>query len=194
MLSADETKKPGRRARKNKAKITTKIKAAQPHPAGADQPQVTAPEVSQEPGSETDHEGGALMAGETAAPEGPTEAPTKTLPVEESATEITAAAPAARAEQVPVTAQTIANAYGDFTKASLEHAWSFFGKLAAARSPAEVFEVQMAFAKEATETFVAESQKIAELHGQLARQRAKHLEGVAARITQTTFELGATRH
>jgi len=62
------------------------------------------------------------------------------------------------------------------------------------RSLDKAFEVQTEFAKQAFETFLAESRKIHELHSELARQRVVHLEGFVARITQTTFVLRATRH
>jgi len=55
------------------------------------------------------------------------------------------------------------------------------------RSLDKAFEVQTEFAKQAFETFLAESRKIHELHSELARQRVVQLEGFVARITQTTF-------
>jgi hypothetical protein len=90
--------------------------------------------------------------------------------------------------------QAIADAYSDYTRTSLERAWTFLGKLATARSPIEAFELQMEYAKQAYESFVAESLEIAELHGQLTRQRVMHFEGFVARLTQTTLEIRATRH
>ena len=89
---------------------------------------------------------------------------------------------------------TIANAYGAYTGKSVQLTWSFLEKLAAVRSLDKAFEVQTEFAKQAFETFFAESRKIHELHSELARQRVVHLEGFVARITQTTFVLRATRH
>jgi hypothetical protein len=90
--------------------------------------------------------------------------------------------------------QAIADAYSDYTRTSLEHAWTFLGKLATARSPVEAFELQMEYAKQVCGSLIAESQKIAELHGQLTRQRVMHFEGFVARLTQTTLEIRATRH
>ena len=49
------------------------------------------------------------------------------------------------------------------------------------RSLDKAFELQTEFAKQAYEGFVAESQKIRELHSELARQRLKRWEGVVAR-------------
>jgi hypothetical protein len=202
MLSAHENKptgKSGQRARKKKAGQQTK--ADEQHTAATDQLRDTAAEISQEMGletgqetvQETSQETGQEIDQETG---GDTSAQVsiETLPATAGATEITASEPMAAVELVPVSVQAIADAYRDYTATSLEHAFAFFGKLAAARSPAEAFEIQMQFAKEACEAFVAGSQKIADLQGQLARQRVMHLEGFAARITQTTFELRATRH
>ncbi|MBR0857175.1 phasin family protein [Bradyrhizobium liaoningense] len=116
------------------------------------------------------------------------------LPGEASGMEIAASAPVAPVETFQASTQAIADAYGDYTRTSLEHAWTFLGKLAAARSPVEAFELQMAYAKQVCDSFVAESQKIAELHEQLTRQRVMHLEGFVAKLTQTTLEIRTTRH
>ena len=107
-------------------------------------------------------------------------------PLETSATDIIPTVPAVSAEPVVASLATIANAYGAYTGKSVELTWSFLEKLAAVRSLDKAFEVQTEFAKQAFETFLAESRKIYELHGELARQRVVHLE-VVARITQATF-------
>jgi phasin family protein len=113
-------------------------------------------------------------------------------PLETSATDIIPTVPAVSAEPVVASIATIANAYGAYTGKSVELTWSFLEKLAAVRSLDKAFEVQTEFAKQAFETFLAESRKIQELHSELARQRVVHLEGFVARITQTTFVLRAT--
>jgi hypothetical protein len=181
MLSADDNKpigKPGQRARKKKAGQQTK--AGPEHATVAAQLPDTAAEISQEADQETNQETRADSSAQVPSIE--------TLPAEAES------APVISTELVPVNIQTIADAYGDYTRTSLERAWTFLGKLASARSPAEAFELQMEFAKQACESFVAEAQKISDLHGQLAKQRVMHFEGFVARITQTTFELRATRH
>lgn len=116
------------------------------------------------------------------------------LPGEASEMEIAASPPVAPVEPSPASTQAIADAYSDYLRTSLDHAWTFLGKLAAARSPVEAFELQVEYAKQACDSFVAESQKIAELHEQLTRQRVTHFEGFVARLTQTTLEIRATRH
>jgi hypothetical protein len=115
-------------------------------------------------------------------------------PLETSATDIIPTVPAVSAEPVVASLATIANAYGAYTGKSVELTWSFLERLAAVRSFDKAFEVQTEFAKQAFETFLAESRKIHELHSELARQRVVHLEGFVARITQTPFVLRATRH
>src|SRR6476646_1563431 len=112
-------------------------------------------------------------------------------PLETSAT-IIPTVPAVSAEPVVASIATIANAYGAYTGKSVELTWSFLEKLATVRSLDKAFEVQTEFAKQAFETFLAESRKIHELHSELARQRVVHLEGFLARITQTTFVLRST--
>ncbi|MBO4221673.1 phasin family protein [Bradyrhizobium neotropicale] len=114
--------------------------------------------------------------------------------VEASAADTVPALPTVAAEPVAVSVATIADAYSDYTRKSLNQTLSFLEKLAAVRSLDKVFELQTEFAKQAFETFIAESQKISKLHGELARQRVLGFEGFVARITQTTLELRATRH
>jgi hypothetical protein len=102
------------------------------------------------------------------------EAPADTAP-------IAADAPAAPA---PVSLQTIANAYGDYTRRSLEETRSFVERLKGAKSLDKAMEVQTEFAHHAFEIFVAESQKIYGLHKELAKQTMKPLEGLMNRPTR----------
>jgi hypothetical protein len=90
---------------------------------------------------------------------------------------------AVSAGTVPVSLQTIANAYGDYTRKSFEQTKSFFDKLTGVRSLDKAVEVQTEFAKQAYETFFAESRRIRELHNELAMQPLKRLEGFVARVT-----------
>jgi Phasin protein len=78
--------------------------------------------------------------------------------------------------------QTIANAYGNYARESLDQTRSFFEKLSGVRSLDKAFALQTEFARQAYDGFVAESQKIRELHGQLARQRLQRWEGLVARM------------
>ena len=79
--------------------------------------------------------------------------------------------------------QAIASAYGDYTKKSFEDTKSFVEKLSGVKSIDKAIEVQTEYAKSAYETFVAESQKIAALYTDLAKQTFKPLEGIAAKFT-----------
>ena len=79
--------------------------------------------------------------------------------------------------------QAIASAYGDYTKKSFEDTKSFVEKLSGVKSLDKAIEVQTEFAKSAYETFVAESQKIAGLYTDLAKQTFKPLEGMVAKFT-----------
>ena len=79
--------------------------------------------------------------------------------------------------------QAIATAYGDYTKKSFEDTKSFVEKLSGVKSLDKAIEVQTEFAKSAYETFVAESQKIAGLYTDLAKQTFKPLEGLVAKFT-----------
>jgi phasin family protein len=80
-----------------------------------------------------------------------------------------------------VSLQTIANAYRDYTRKSLEEFGSFVEQLSGVRSLDKAMTVQTEFVKRAYETSVAESQKICELHNRLARQTLDPFKGVAAK-------------
>ena len=69
--------------------------------------------------------------------------------------------------------QAIASAYGDYTKKSFEDTKSMVEKLSGVKSLDKAIELQTEFAKSAYETFVAESQKIAGLYSDLAKQTFK---------------------
>ena len=77
--------------------------------------------------------------------------------------------------------QAIATAYGDYTRKSFEDTKSFVEKLSGVKSIDKAVEVQTEYAKSAYETFVTESQKIAGLYTDLARQTFKPLENIATR-------------
>ena len=76
----------------------------------------------------------------------------------------------ASANPASIDFQTIAMAYGNYTRKSFEQTKSFVEKLASVRSLDKAIEIQTEFAKQAYETFVTESQKIRELYSGLARQ------------------------
>ena len=101
-------------------------------------------------------------------------APADALPTE-------AAAPP---DDCPVSIQTIANAYVDYTRKSLQESRSFAEKLMGVRSFDNAIEVQTEFARQALANFVAGSQKICELYGKLATQMVRPWEGLAAKVAQ----------
>ena len=77
----------------------------------------------------------------------------------------------------------IATAYGDYAKRSYEDTKSFVEKLSGVKSVDKALEAQSEFAKAAYETFVADSQKIAGLYRDLAKQVFKPLETLAGKFT-----------
>ncbi len=79
--------------------------------------------------------------------------------------------------------QAIASAYGDYTKKSFEDTRSFVEKLSGVKSLDKALEAQTEFARSSYETFVAESQKIAGLYGDLAKQAYKPVESLVAKLT-----------
>ncbi|WFU21485.1 phasin family protein [Bradyrhizobium sp. CB1717] len=198
MLSTVENKpmkKSGRRGGKKKAGQRTG--AGEQHATAAHPLPDASVEISQENERENEQEKRQENKQETeqeAETSRPIAAQVPSAAALPSGMEIAASAPVAPVEPSLAGPQAIADAYSGYIKTSLEHAWTFLGKLAAARSPVEAFELQMEYAKQACDSFVAESQKIAVLHEQMTRQRVMHLEGFVARLTQTTLEIRATRH
>ena len=85
--------------------------------------------------------------------------------------------PSTSAEAAPVSYQTIADAYGDLTRRSFDQTTSFFERFLGVRSFDKALELQTEFAKQAYDNFVAESQKIRDLHRELTRQRLQRWEG-----------------
>jgi hypothetical protein len=199
MLSAIENKPTGKSGRRGgKKKAGQRTGAGEQHATAAHQLPDASAEISQENKQESTQENRQEAEQEIrqeTSREISAQVPSAAaLPGEASGMEIAASAPVAPVEPSQASPQAIADAYSDYTRTSLEHAWNFLGKLAAARSPVEAFELQMEYAKQVCGSLIAESQKIAELHGQLTRQRVMHFEGFVAKLTQTTLEIRATRH
>jgi hypothetical protein len=100
-------------------------------------------------------------------------APAKAMPAPANTASASADAVAASANTFSSGIQTIAAAYGDYTKKSFENTKCYVEKLASVRSLDKAIEVQTEFAKAAYETFIAESQKIRGLYSDLAKQTFK---------------------
>jgi hypothetical protein len=90
------------------------------------------------------------------------------------------------ADNYPISIQTIANAYRDYTRKSLLENTSFVEKLVAVRSLDKAIEVQTEFTRQTYANFVAESQKICELYREFARQTFQPW-GFAAKMTEAGF-------
>lgn len=90
----------------------------------------------------------------------------------------------APADDGPISIQTIANAYGNYTRKSFQETKSFVEKFMGVRSFDKAIEVQSEFASQAYANFVAETQKICELYSELAKQIFRSWEGFAAKVTQ----------
>ena len=90
---------------------------------------------------------------------------------------------AASASNLQSGVQAIATAYGDYAKKSFEETKSFVEKLSGVKSMDKAIEAQTEFARSSYETFVAETQKIAGLYTDLAKQTFKPYEGLVAKFT-----------
>ena len=139
------------------------------------------PKVDQQPAVEEP------VVAVVAAPEPPAAAPSPSepSPAEPVSTEPASAAPPSSAEPAPVSLQTIANAYRDYTRKSFEEFGSFVEQLSGVRSLDKAMTVQSEFVKRAYETSVAESQKICELHNRLAKQTLDPFKGLTGKAPTT---------
>ena len=100
---------------------------------------------------------------------------------------VPAAAPAivaAPTDHDPISIQTIANAYRDYTRKSFQESGSLVENLMGARSFDKAIEVQTEFARRAYANFVAESQKMCDLYRELAKQTFRPWSGFAAKATR----------
>jgi hypothetical protein len=158
----------------------------QPEPVHAESPKVDLQPAVEEP-----------VAAVAAPPEPQpvvAPAPSEPLPAEPASVAPPAAEPAlaepasaelASAELAPVSLQTIANAYRDYTRKSLEEFGSFVEQLSGVRSLDKAMTVQTEFVKRAYENSVAESQKICELHNRLAKQTLDPFKGLTGKTPAT---------
>src|ERR1700719_3334664 len=172
MSDTDENKPAGKPGQRNRKGEQRRQKSGQPRNPNPDQLQSPKPDQ--------------LQSGEPDPPQRPEpdRRPDAREPVEATAASPDSAPSGAAVDSVPVSMQTIANAYGDFTMKSLEETRSFVEKLTGVRSLDKAMEVQTEFAKQACQTFVAESEKIRGLHRELGKQIFKPLESIIARTTR----------
>jgi hypothetical protein len=174
MSDTDENKPAGKPGQRNRKGEQRRQKSGQPQTPKPDQLQSPKPDQ--------------LQSGEPDQPQRPEpdRQPDAREPVEPmvASPDTSPAGAAAPADSVPVSMQTIANAYGDFTMKSLEETRSFVEKLTGVRSLDKAMEVQTEFARQACQTFVAESEKIRGLHRELAKQIFKPLESIIAKSTR----------
>jgi hypothetical protein len=173
MLSSDESKAGGKpKDRKGKPpqgnRKERRAKAAAPVPE-TDQPQSVAEEMG-EPVAVAETIMTLPAATESVAP----------LP---SVADTSPVAPSASKESAPVSYRAIADAWVNYSRTSLEQTRSYFEKLAGVRSLGAAFEIQAEFAKQACDIFVAQSQRIGELQGELVQQRFKRLGGFMEKMT-----------
>jgi Phasin protein len=192
MSPTDENKPTGKPGQRNRKAEQRNRKSAQPQSPKPDQSQDAREQIGEQIGEQIE----ATVASADTSPIGAT-ASIDAAPIDAAApTDAPAIEAVAPADTPPIGAapsattaavnlRTIANAYGDYTLKSLEEAQSFVDKLTGVRSLNKAVEVQTEFAKQACETFVTESQKISELHKELARQMFKPLQSLVARTTRT---------
>jgi hypothetical protein len=111
-------------------------------------------------------------------------APANTVSADAAALTVTFSTGAAEpADAVSISLRSIADAYGDYARKSCEYTTSFVERLKGVRSLNEAMELQAAFATQAYETFLSESQRICEIYRELASQSFKPLVGLVVQAT-----------
>jgi Phasin protein len=188
MSSTDETKPAakGRRSKKGEARRQKSNSTESPVPV-----EMQTPQPKQEPVPEADLQPvvseplEAVVAEAMVADEVDAIPADAALPADAPSSAEPAPTEHATAEPSPVSLQTIAKAYRDYTRKSFEEFGSFFEQLTGARSLDKAMEVQTEFVKRAYENSVAESQKIRELHRKLARQTLEPFGGIAGKTPET---------
>jgi hypothetical protein len=80
--------------------------------------------------------------------------------------------------------QTVAHAYGDYTRKSWQAGSFLVERLITVRTFDEAIEIQSEFAKQAYVNFVAQSERICELYGELAKQFFRPFEKFATERTR----------
>ncbi|MEH2499124.1 hypothetical protein V1294_005603 [Bradyrhizobium sp. AZCC 1678] len=201
MSNTDQGKPAGKSGRRNRKGERGKKAAPQESPAVSPAPvELQSPDQDQPPRPEPVHAESPKVdqpaveepiVAVTASPEvQPTAAPSPTepAPVEAAPAEAASIQPApveSAAEPAPVSLQTIANAYRDYTRKSIEEFGSFVEQLSGVRSLDKAMTVQSEFVKRAYETSVAESQKICELHNRLAKQTLDPFKGLTGKTPAT---------
>jgi hypothetical protein len=159
-MSTTQQGKPGGKNRQRNRKADKQDRKPEPQPS---------PMLEQRDEDQID----AIVASTMASTDAPT------IITATPADTIIAAAPA---EKSSIGIGTIAIAYGDYARKSLQESGRFIEKLMGVRSLDKAIEVQTEFATQCHANLVAESQRIAELYRQLARQMLAPW-GLAARST-----------
>jgi phasin family protein len=77
--------------------------------------------------------------------------------------------------------QAVTNAHADFAKKLMQHGSEFISQLTSIKEPAKLIELQSEYAKNAYETFVAETKRISELYSDLFTHATKPFEDLAAK-------------
>jgi Phasin protein len=188
MSSTDDTKPAAKTGRRNRKGEARRQKASSPETAAPVEMQT--PELEQKQVPQADPETAvsepleAVVAEAMVAEDDVISAEAPSLAEAPELAEPVPTEPST-AEPSPVSLQTIANAYRDYTRKSFEQFGSFFEQLSGVRSLDKAMEVQTEFVKRAYENSVAESQKIRELHRKLARQTFEPFESLAGKTPET---------
>lgn len=167
-MSTTQQDKPTAKQRQRNRKADQRNQKSERQAASRPDPDETSPIVAR-----------AEIAPAEAAPE---EAAPVAMAAAEEATEVVLSEVALSGEVLPpgvrdsarpsnaVGLQTIAQAYGDYTRTSWLASRFLVERLVTARSFDEAIEIQGEFARQAYANFAAQSQKVCELYGELARQ------------------------
>jgi len=163
---------------------TVENQPLQPEPVHAESPKVEQPVVEEPVVAAIELPEPQQDAAPSAAEPSVAEAPAPEPPPAEPRIAAPSPAELPSPELAPVSLQTIANAYRDYTRKSIEDFGSFVEQLSGVRTLDKAMTVQSEFVKRAYETSVAESQKICELHNKLAKQTLQPFQGLMGKTPE----------
>ena len=77
--------------------------------------------------------------------------------------------------------QTVASAHAEFAKRLMQQGSEFISQLTSVKEPAKLIELQSEYAKNAYETFVAETKRLSELYADFFKQTTKPFDDLIAK-------------
>lgn len=101
---------------------------------------------------------------------------------------------AASAEPATASVEALARQYATYFETSVQQVRSFCEKFAGVTSVDRAIELEVELMKQGWDSFIANSQKIRELHREIVRREVAHLERCVANMVQSVLPRPALNH